>query len=98
RCILALPCSLPIYKHQHERRLRADQRLGDVEALLGQEPGQVVAGATARDLGKDLAALLGIVVAEVAQMRVDLAAAAAASDDALKVILVGSAKWWSRRA
>ena len=47
-----------------QRRLGADQRPGDVEAVLGQQIGQVVAGDSARDVGVALPDRVAVPVAQ----------------------------------
>jgi hypothetical protein len=68
-----------------QRPLAADEGAGDVEALLGQEVVEVVARDPARDLGVALADQVGVAVTEVAEPRVDLAAAPALGHDALEL-------------
>ena len=62
--------------------LGARERGGDVEAVLGQEAVEVVAGDAARQLRVALADEVAVPVAEVAQLGVDLALGAAGRDQA----------------
>ena len=69
---------------RHAGALGADQRAGDVEALLGQQLIQVVPGYPARqpvDRGIALADRAGVAVPQVPQPGVDLAFAAARGHD-----------------
>ena len=84
-------------QHGRQGALRADQGAGDVEALLGQQLVEVVAGDAARDVGVALADQLGVAVAQVAHRRVDLAAPAAGGDDPLELLLARSARPASAR-
>ena len=72
--------------------LRADERPGDVEAVLGQQVVEVVARDAAREvLGIAAADLVGVAVAQGLEPRVDLAPAAAVADDPLELLLARSA-------
>ena len=63
-------------EHGHARSLGARQGPRDVEAALGQQVVEVVARDPARQvLGVAAADLVGVPVAQVAQLRIDLALA-----------------------
>ena len=74
-------------EHDDAGALGADERAGDVEAVLGQQLVEVVARHAPRDLGEAAADRVGVAVAQVAQARVDLAAAPAGGDDARRARL-----------
>ena len=71
--------------------LGADERARDVEAVLGQQLVEVVAGDAPRDVREALADQVGVAVAQVAQPRVDLAPAPALADDLLQLSVAGRA-------
>ena len=72
--------------------LGADQRAGDVEAVLGQERIEVgVAGDAPRDPGETRADEVAVTPAEFVERAVDLAAAAAGGDDLVQVVVAGRA-------
>ena len=74
------------------RPLRARQRPGDVEALLGQQVVEVVAGDPARQvLGIAAADLVGVAVAKGLEPGVDLALAPPSADDPLQLLLARGA-------
>src|SRR6185436_12854436 len=60
-------------EHEHARRLRSDERTGDVKTVLGQQLVEVVAGDAARDFRKARANQIGVLIANLSQSRVDLA-------------------------
>ncbi len=66
-------------EHDHAGAFGADQRARHVEAVLGQQLVEVVAGHPPRNARKARADQVGVSIAQVAQRRVDLAAASAAS-------------------
>src|SRR5581483_11427983 len=68
-------------EHERARALRADQRAGDVEPVLGQQLVEVVARDAALDLREARADQLAVAVGEARERRVDLAAAPARRDD-----------------
>ncbi len=69
----------------------ADQRARDVEAVFRQQLIEVVAGDAALDFRETRANQVGVLVAQVAQPAVDLAAAAAGADDAHQFVFGGRA-------
>ena len=71
--------------------LGADEGAGDVEAVFGEQVVEVVAADAARDVRVVLANEAGVGVAEVAELGVDLALAAAGLDDGFEFALGGSA-------
>ena len=72
-------------EHRHAGALGADQRAGDVEAMLGEQRVQVVARNPAWDVRKAFADPVGVPVAEVAEAGVDGAPAAPLRHDAVQV-------------
>ena len=76
-------------EHVHARALGADQRAGDVEAVLGQELVEVVARHAARDVGELLPDPVGDLVSELPELRVDLALPAAVGDDPFELVVRG---------
>ena len=79
---------------RHAGALGADQRAGDVEALLGQQLIQVVPGHPARqpvDRRIALADRAGVAVPQVAQPGVDLAFAAAGRHDRVELVFLAVA-------
>ena len=75
------------FEHQRAGALGSGQRSGDVESPLRQEIVEVVAGDAAREVGVARADLVGVVVAQVAQARIDLAAPAAVGGDPLQLLV-----------
>ena len=59
-------------EHGHAGSLRAGERGGDVEPLLGKEIVEVVAGDPARDVRVPLANQIGVPVGQISQARVDV--------------------------
>jgi hypothetical protein len=78
-------------EHEHARRLGADQRPGQVEALARQQVAEVVAGDPARDVRVPVADQRLVPCGQVAQRPVDLRPAAAAVDGPLVVVIAGGA-------
>ncbi len=66
--------------------LRADQRAGDVEAVLGQQLVEVVAGDAAGNAREFFAYERGVTVADAREAGVDLADAAAGADESFESI------------
>ena len=76
-------------QYRGERSFAADQGAGDVEALLGQELVEVVAGDAARDVRVTLPDEVGVLVPEIPQLLVDLATASPFLDYLLQILLAG---------
>src|SRR5690606_38440006 len=68
------------------RPLRTDERAGDVESVLGEEGGEVVAGNGSKQARESLADPVGVAVAEAHQCRVDLGAPAPLGENSLKLV------------
>ncbi len=69
----------------------ADQRAGDVEAVLGQQLVEVVAGDAARNARKFFADEVGVAVAQAGQAGIDLADAAAGANGGVELGGAGAA-------
>src|SRR5215211_6639341 len=76
---------------QYRRRgpLASDQRPCDVEAMLGQELVQVVAGDPPRDVRIAHADLVGVTVPQIPKPAVDVTAPATPRDDRLQFLVRG---------
>ena len=72
------------------RAFGSDERTRDIEAVLGQQLVEVVAGHAPRNLRVTLADLVGVTVDQRCQPRVDLAAPATLADDALQFVVAGA--------
>ncbi len=75
----------------HQGALAADERLGDVEAVLGQQGVEVVAGDAAGDLGVAAADVGEVLGGDVVEAGVDLREPATAGDDAGALVGRGGA-------
>ena len=75
------------FQHRHAGALRADESARDVEALLGKQVGQVVAGDPAGNIGEPLADPGRVRRDERLQGRVDLPAAASLRDGSGELLL-----------
>ena len=77
-------------EHGDQRSLAADQRARDVGAVLGQEIGQVVAGHAARNAREAQAQVLCAAIAQLLDLRVDLAPPSARANDRRQLLLAGA--------
>ena len=74
-------------EHRGQGALGTDQGTSDVEAVLGQQLVEVVAGDPTRNVREALADLIRVAVAQVPHAPVDLAFAPTGSDDPLELLL-----------
>jgi hypothetical protein len=76
-------------QHRHTGAFRTHQRAGDVETVFRQEFIQIIAGDAPGNLGITRANQLGIVIAQRAQISINLAAPPALVDDLLQFSVAG---------
>ncbi len=74
-------------EHGDAGSLGADQGASHVEAVLGEQLVEVVAGDPSRDVGVPAADLLGVGVSQDSEAMVDLAATAAGGDDRFQLVV-----------
>ena len=70
-------------------RLRTNECAGDMEAVLGQQVVEVVAGDAARDLWEVLAYQRAVLITQSAQTGIDFTATATSGDDGLEFVFRG---------